>query len=174
MSSLIRTLFGLRKDQPHMHDSASFNDLSLGCGDDAEKDLAPMAPEHGKENWVPASGEQQQQLQPKPERKGVQTDVWRSVFNPGSNANIGKVGADYYDRVDDSKRQPTTWEYIIRAERKKAFDSLDKSADGFIDADDLVAVLGHSHDAERLIKEADKNGDGKIDYKEFCELLKNN
>ena len=45
--------------------------------------------------------------------------------------------------------------------------------DGLIDADDLRARLGPDADVEKLIKQADRNGDGKIDQAEFTELLKN-
>lgn len=45
-------------------------------------------------------------------------------------------------------------------------------ADGFIDAKDLEHHLGRSSGVAALIKEADKNKDGKIDYQEFCDLLK--
>ncbi len=47
------------------------------------------------------------------------------------------------------------------------------AADGFIDAKDLEHHLGRSSGVAALIKEADKNNDGKIDYQEFCDLLKN-
>jgi len=47
------------------------------------------------------------------------------------------------------------------------------AADGFIDAKDLEHHLGRSSGVAALIKEADKNKDGKIDYQEFCDLLKN-
>ena len=45
--------------------------------------------------------------------------------------------------------------------------------DGLIDAEDLRARLGPDADVEKLIKQADRNGDGKIDQAEFTELLKN-
>ena len=45
-------------------------------------------------------------------------------------------------------------------------------ADGFITADELRDTLGNSANVEDLIKQADRNGDGKIDYSEFCDLLR--
>lgn len=45
--------------------------------------------------------------------------------------------------------------------------------DGLIDASDLRARLGMDANVEELIRQADKNKDGKIDQAEFCELLKN-
>jgi Ca2+-binding EF-hand superfamily protein len=44
--------------------------------------------------------------------------------------------------------------------------------DGWIDAEDLRAHLGQDADVQDLIRQADKNNDGKIDQAEFCELLK--
>jgi hypothetical protein len=167
MSSLLRTLFGVRKDEPKMHETSSFNDLSLGCGQDAEEVLGANPAK------VDASvSSQEQHKSPAPSTGAKGGTVWRSVFNPGSNPATKNAGTEYFDRVDDSKPKMTTWDHIIMAERKKAFDSLDKTADGYIDAADLTATLGHSQGVEDLIKKADKNGDGKIDYKEFCELLK--
>lgn len=44
--------------------------------------------------------------------------------------------------------------------------------DGVIDAADLRAHLGPNANVDELIRQADKNKDGKIDQAEFCELLK--
>merc|ERR1711939_30739 len=44
---------------------------------------------------------------------------------------------------------------------------------GFIDARELKDVLGASkHDVDLLIREADKAGNGKIDFAEFSSLLR--
>ena len=51
--------------------------------------------------------------------------------------------------------------------------SFDRDNDGFITADELRLKLGSQADVSQLIAAADKNNDGKIDYGEFCELLKN-
>jgi Ca2+-binding EF-hand superfamily protein len=44
--------------------------------------------------------------------------------------------------------------------------------DGVIDASDLRAKLGNEANIAELIRQADKNMDGKIDRSEFCEMLK--
>lgn len=54
---------------------------------------------------------------------------------------------------------------------------LDKS--GKISKEELKSVLGQESDYKNMteaywdsmIKEADKNGDGEIDYNEFCEMM---
>ena len=48
-----------------------------------------------------------------------------------------------------------------------------RNHDGFITADELKLKLGSQADVSQLIAAADKNGDGKIDYAEFCELVRN-
>lgn len=55
-----------------------------------------------------------------------------------------------------------------------AFDSIDKDGNGFITAEELRVELGGGDELEVLIEEVDKNGDGMIDYQEFCELLRHN
>lgn len=46
------------------------------------------------------------------------------------------------------------------------------TADGYISADELRSTLGPSANVDALIKQADKNKDGRIDYKEFCDILR--
>lgn len=57
---------------------------------------------------------------------------------------------------------------------KKAFDSIDKDKDGFIDVEELRNELSDScaEFVEEILKEADKDGDGKVDYEEFSQLLR--
>ena len=59
-----------------------------------------------------------------------------------------------------------------------AFSALDKDKNGKIAKADLMNVLKlqpqHDHFVTELIKSADKNGDGFIDYKEFVEMMEYN
>lgn len=50
------------------------------------------------------------------------------------------------------------------------FNDLDRDGDGFVDAKELVKAFGSNNNIEALIKEADHNGDGKIDYSEWLQL----
>ncbi|DBB16858.1 TPA: Calcium-dependent protein kinase 15 [Trebouxia sp. C0006] len=104
--------------------------------------------------------------------QGKTSDAWRSTFSPGRNPNMRGVGRDYFDHAEDEKA-PSTWQMVLKSAQVKQFQNLDANADGFIDAKDLEHHLGRSSGVAALIKEADKNNDGKIDYQEFCDLLKN-
>ncbi|KAH3709776.1 hypothetical protein DPMN_069241 [Dreissena polymorpha] len=62
-------------------------------------------------------------------------------------------------------------------EMKDAFNFFDKDGNGFIDKDELRKVLTQVGDkmpeevADDFLREADLNGDGKIDYAEFCKHM---
>ncbi|KAJ8360795.1 hypothetical protein SKAU_G00173200 [Synaphobranchus kaupii] len=63
------------------------------------------------------------------------------------------------------------------AELRAAFKVFDKEAKGYIDWDTLKYVLMNAgeplnaHEAELMMKEADKDGDGTIDYEEFVAMM---
>jgi Ca2+-binding EF-hand superfamily protein len=63
------------------------------------------------------------------------------------------------------------------AEMRQAFQVFDIDGDGLIDASELrqtMANLGErltDDDVRAMIKEADKNGDGKVDYEEFVHMI---
>ena len=60
------------------------------------------------------------------------------------------------------------------AELKKAFDVMDANKDGVVTKDELKTLLkGLGEDVtddvvDEMIKIADENGDGKIQFEEFC------
>lgn len=97
-------------------------------------------------------------------------NIWRSTFNPGRNMSV--KGRDLYDHAPEGA--PSVWAHVAKADHLKqlSFANIDKNGDGFIDAEELRAALGPQTDVQQLIREADKNKDGKISYFEFCELLK--
>uniref|UniRef100_A0A383WDD3 EF-hand domain-containing protein n=1 Tax=Tetradesmus obliquus TaxID=3088 RepID=A0A383WDD3_TETOB len=117
-------------------------------------------------------------------------NVWRSVFDPGSNPNIDRQGSNYYDTVKDPKSSPSTWEMILKAEdfRRRSFGDLDKDKDGYVDAAELKAVVPPSMadkelkavvppsmadkvDTAALISQAGATSQGKLTRKEFNEVL---
>lgn len=62
-------------------------------------------------------------------------------------------------------------------EMRQAFQVFDKDGDGYISATELKLVmqqLGEALTDQQLadmLREADGNGDGRIDFKEFCGLM---
>lgn len=165
MATLLKGL--LRQGSSDISKSPSFNDFSLCVGQDVETDLQ-------RTSMDSSTGEPDLERRSSESNGGRRKDVWQGVFNPGRNFNMDKVGRNYFDHVENPKSSPTTWEYIVKAEHLKqlSFATFDKNADGFITAEELRDTLGHSANVEDLIKQADRNGDGKIDYSEFCDLLR--
>jgi len=76
-------------------------------------------------------------------------------------------------RLVDSHAQRRTEE----AELRQAFKVFDMDSNGFIDANELKITmfnLGENlgdKDIKHMIKLADKNKDGKIDYEEFIRMM---
>jgi len=62
---------------------------------------------------------------------------------------------------------------------RDAFEMFDSDGDGYIDASEFkhfMQTFGDKMDdeaVEEIMKEADANGDGKIDYQEFCQHMTN-
>jgi len=100
--------------------------------------------------------------------------VWQSVFNPGRNYSSDRGSRSYFDHVDDPKSHPTTWEYILRSENIKKVSGFDVNNDGFVTADEVRTALGTSDTIEDLIRKTDKHGDGRVEYKEFFDLIRQN
>ena len=99
--------------------------------------------------------------------------MWQSVFNPGRNYNTEK-GRSYFDYVDDPKAHPTTWEYILKSENVRKVAEFDVNNDGFVTAEEVRSALGTSTTIEDLIRKTDKHGDGRVAYKEFFDLIREN
>ncbi|CDY09997.1 BnaC08g44540D [Brassica napus] len=63
---------------------------------------------------------------------------------------------------------------------KEAFNVFDQNGDGFITVDELKAVLSSLglkqgktlDDCTKMIKQVDVDGDGRVNYKEFRQMMK--
>jgi calcium-dependent protein kinase len=67
--------------------------------------------------------------------------------------------------------------YMAQEKLKNAFKRFDINNNGLITAEDLKQILGYGSNIQdscywnSIIREADLNGDGKIDYEEFVEMM---
>ena len=58
-----------------------------------------------------------------------------------------------------------------------AFNVIDRDGNGLINADELFAIMEHikegisKDEAEEMIKEADQDGDGHLNYEEFVKIM---
>ena len=95
----------------------------------------------------------------------------------------------YFNEIDTDKNGKIDYTEFIAATLQKniflkkeklyeAFSALDTDCNGKIAKDELMRVLKlqpeHDQFVTELIKSADKNGDGFIDYKEFVEMMEFN
>jgi len=151
--------------------SPSFDDLSMGSARDAEKEYSKTDAADVLKNAIAPKAERAEQPDTPPKSPAVKKDPWASVFNPGRNYNPNMQGSNYFDKAE--KGDHTVWEEIIKGERMRLFQSFDKDEDGFLNKDDLKKLLGNQQDVDQLIAAADTNGDGKISFYEFNELLRN-
>lgn len=102
---------------------------------------------------------------------GPRTNVWSSTFDPGANANLKKVGSSYYDKPVDNKG---VWDMHNDAESARP-KSTSTAAPGPSDAMDTASLrrMLSGERVEAALKQADPTGQGKVDYNQFMELLKN-
>jgi hypothetical protein len=131
-------------------------------------------------NWFSGSSSGAGKIETKqsgPAAASNKPNVWRSVFDPGSNPNIDRVGSNYYDTVHkDGDKAGSTWEHILKAEdfKRRSFSDIDRNQDGFVDAKELAAIVPPSVktvDPAVLIQEAKPATQGKLTRKEFNDAL---
>jgi hypothetical protein len=101
---------------------------------------------------------------------GPRTNVWSSTFDPGSNANFKKVGSSYYDKPIDNKG---VWDMHNDAEsaRPKSTSTAATGASEAMDTSSLRRMFSGER-VEAALKQADPTGQGKVDFNQFMQLLK--
>ena len=105
--------------------------------------------------------------------KGIKKEEIQSFFNDIDSDNNKKI--DYTEFIAATLQKNI---FLKKEKLYDAFSALDKDKNGKIAKADLMNVLKlqpqHDHFVTELIKSADKNGDGFIDYKEFVEMMEYN
>ena len=100
-------------------------------------------------------------------------------LNENEIADLFKmIDADQNGKIDYTEFLAATLQkqnYWKKERLYEAFCNFDKDNNGHITKEELLKVLkaekGQEEEVEKYIKAVDKNGDGKIDYKEFLELM---
>ena len=105
-------------------------------------------------------------------------------FNPSkfSESEIkelfAKIDVDKNGKIDYTEFLAATVKesnYLKKEKLYEAFSMFDKDNSGFITKDEILKSLkaekNQEKEIEKYIKDVDKNEDGKIDYKEFLELM---
>ena len=105
--------------------------------------------------------------------KGIKKEEIQSMFD--------EIDSDNNKKIDYTEFIAATLQKNVFLKKEKLFDAfsaLDTDKNGKIAKDDLMGVLKlqpqHDNFVTELIKSADKNGDGYIDYKEFVEMMEYN
>ncbi|XP_021363809.1 calmodulin-like [Mizuhopecten yessoensis] len=85
-------------------------------------------------------------------------------------------GDGYINRTEYTSMMSQSYSSIDQEKQalQKAFEKLDKDGDGFLSTDELRAALQYNSDItddeiDIFFMDADKDGDGKIDYTEFID-----
>ncbi|XP_061174755.1 calmodulin-like [Saccostrea echinata] len=114
--------------------------------------------------------------------------VMRAVGLNPSKKDVNKLITEVAGKGEDTISWPlfeemlsSSWKSVKQSklEMLASFHIFDINKDGFVDASELKKVLTTSgevlteEEAAYLLKAADINGDGKIDYKEFVNMMCN-
>ena len=105
--------------------------------------------------------------------KGIKKEEIQSYFN--------EIDADKNGKIDYTEFIAATLQKNVFLKKEKlfeAFSALDTDKNGKIAKEELMRVLKlqpqHDKFVTELIKSADRNGDGYIDYKEFVDMMEYN
>jgi len=107
-------------------------------------------------------------------QKHTMDDVKKMI----AGVDIDKNGKIEFEEFLEMMASGVTSVTTMEGPLLQAFKQFDKDGNGFIDASELkktMRELGQNltdDEIESMMKEADTNGDGKIDYQEFLKMMK--
>lgn len=99
------------------------------------------------------------------------------ILSPVDTDHNGSIDFEEFEKFIIEKDILKSLPDELCYEMQDAFNMFDKDGDGFIDREELKKVLTQvgdkmpEEDADEFIRAADLNGDGKIDYLEFCKHM---
>lgn len=110
-----------------------------------------------------------------------QADLDKLLAHANVNASQGHVDFDAFASLMSRSRARNAEEAKRREEHemRQAFKVFDHDGNGLIDEKELTTTMKNlgeectKSDIKAMIKAADKNGDGKIDYEEFIRMMYN-
>jgi len=108
-------------------------------------------------------------LQREKGEKGLTDEVISEIFRGLDHDESGQLHYMEFLAAVAESQGLITQERLI-----ETFDRLDSDNSGFITVDNLREILGTDFDDEvvaELVKGADENSDGRIDYEEFCKIV---
>eukprot|EP01023_Acetabularia_acetabulum_P009678 TRINITY_DN1437_c0_g1_i2.p4 TRINITY_DN1437_c0_g1~~TRINITY_DN1437_c0_g1_i2.p4 ORF type:complete len:166 (-),score=22.97 TRINITY_DN1437_c0_g1_i2:1355-1852(-) len=91
------------------------------------------------------------------------------VFRQGSGKMTTTGQA--YDNVAHPKDTNAVWDYVRKNDYLRRMENMERKSEDVVHANEVRQACGQSAEVENVIKQADKRGDGKLDYKEVVSML---
>jgi len=96
------------------------------------------------------------------------------------DALFAKIDLDNNGSIDYTEFVTATMEESKLVTEKRlriAFNMFDRNGDGSLSSDEIKDILCSNgeinpEDIDKIVKDADENGDGEIDFEEFCHMMR--
>ncbi|XP_074661694.1 uncharacterized protein LOC141914310 [Tubulanus polymorphus] len=106
-------------------------------------------------------------------RNPTKAEVHKMIRDVDKDGNQTIEFGEFVEMMEPKMNQ---WENHAK-DLRKAFSEFDKNNDGFIDKHELKTIMGQigekltDEDVEEMIKEADVDSDGRVNYDEFVKMM---